>query len=333
MGMLDIDEPFNALFNQGIVYKDGKKMSKSAGNSVTQVEIAEKYGIDTARLFLLFVASPDKEMEWNDQGVEGMYKFILKVYKLYEEKTNSVSDVKDAYLLSKMNIVVKSVTSDLENFRMNNAIITLMDYVNYIYTVKDNVSSRVLDENLEVLSLLLNPFVPHLLEECYSMFNRGFSSIAKWPLCDESKIDSGLHYMEDVLESTSKDVHSVLELAKIEKPTQITIIISEEWKYGFYLKLKELVSSGMRNIGELSKHIMNSELKKHGQDIMKSLPKLIDRLPSHVLTQSVEKEAFLAVRVDLSSRFGCDVVIVNAEDSHEAKAKQAAPGKPAIVVK
>ena len=333
MGMLDIDEPFNALFNQGIVYKDGKKMSKSAGNSVTQVEIAEKYGIDTARLFLLFVASPDKEMEWNDQGVEGMYKLLVRIHKLYDEKTNPVSDVKDMYISSKMNIVIKSVTSDLENFRMNNAIITLMDYVNYIYEVKDNVSAKVFNENLENLSLLLNPFAPHLSEECYSMFNRGFASIAKWPVCDESKINYGLHYMEEVLLNTSKDIHSVLELAKIEKPTEIKIIISEGWKYGFYKTLKELVGNGMRNINELSKHIMNSELKRHGQDIMKVLPKLVDRLPSEVLSQDMEKEAFLGIRVDLGSRFGCDVVVVVAEDSKEAKAKQASPGKPAIVVK
>ena len=112
MGMLDIDEPFNALFNQGIVYKDGHKMSKSYGNIVTQDEIAEKYGIDTARLFLLFVAAPDKEMEWSDQGIEGVYKFLTKMYKLYEEKTNSAFDSKDKYLVSKQNMVIRSVTSD-----------------------------------------------------------------------------------------------------------------------------------------------------------------------------------------------------------------------------
>jgi len=334
MDMLDIDEPFNALFNQGIVYKDGHKMSKSYGNIVTQVEIAEKYGIDTARLFMLFVAAPDKEMEWNDRGIEGTYKFLTKTYRLYEEKVNSSSDVKDKYLTSKQNIVIKSITDDINNFKLNNAVVTLMDFVNYIYSIRENVSPKVLNDSLYTLALLFNPFAPHLSEECYELLGgKGFASIARWPECDIEKIDLKLHYIESLIDNTTKDIKSVLELAKIETPKEIEIIISETWKYEFYKHVKDLVGNGMRNIGELSKHIMNSDLKKHGQDIMKVLPKLIDKLPEQILDQNSELEAFLAIRIDLSSQFNCDVRIIAAENSKEAKAKQASPGKPAIVVK
>jgi len=337
MDMLDVDEPFNALFNQGIVYKDGHKMSKSYGNIVTQVEFADKYGIDTARLFLLFVAAPDKEMEWSDQGVEGTYKFLMKTYKLFEDnksKTESSSDIKDAYLVSKQNIVIKSITNDIDNFKLNNAVVTLMDYVNYIYLVRENVSSRVLNDALYALALLLNPFAPHLSEECFELIGgRGFSSTTKWPSVDEEKIDLKLHYLESLVDNTTKDIRSVLELAKIENPSEIEIIISENWKYEFYIRVKELIASGVRNINELSKHIMNSDLKKHGQDIMKALPKLVDKLPEQILSQDAEKEAFIACRIDLSSQFKCDVKIVVAENSKEGKAKQAVPGKVAIVVK
>jgi len=83
----------------------------------------------------------------------------------------------------------------------------------------------------------------------------------------------------------------------------------------------------------LSKSIMNSDLKKHGQEIMKALPKIIDKLPEQILNQNAEMDAFLAVRVDFSSKFGCDAHVVGAEHSKEAKAKNASPGKPAIVVK
>jgi len=334
MDMLDIDEPFSALFNQGMVYKDGHKMSKSYGNIVTQVEIAEKYGIDTARLFLLFVAAPDKEMEWSDQGAEGTYKFLTKAYRLYEEKTVSVSDVKDTYLISKLNIVIKNVTDDINNFKLNNAIVALMDFVNYIYEVRENVSSDVLNESLQVLALLLNPFAPHLSEECnFLMDKKEFASISKWPVFDEDKIDVKLHYLEGLIAETIKDVKSVLELAKIANPKEIEIIISEEWKYEFYTRVKELVNDGVRNVGELSKHIMNSDLKKHGQEIMKVLPKIIDKLPEQILSQRAELDAFLAVRVDLGAKFNCDVKIIAAEHSKEAKAKQASPGKPAIMVR
>jgi leucyl-tRNA synthetase len=340
MDMLDIDEPFNALFNQGIVYKNGHKMSKSYGNIVTQIDIAEKYGIDTARLFMLFVAAPDKEMEWSDQGVEGTYKFLMKAYKLFEDNSiksassSEPSGIKDAYLTSKKNIVIKSITNDIDNFKLNNAVVTLMNYVNYIYQVRDNVSSKVLSDALETLALLLNPFAPHLSEECYELIGgHGFSSTTKWPGVDEEKIDIKLHYLEELVDNTSKDIRSVLELAKIESPSEIEIIISEKWKYEFFSRAKELVASGIRNINELSKHIMNSDLKKHGQEIMKALPKLVDKLPEQILSQDAEKDAFLAVRVDLSSQFKCDVKIVIAENSKEAKAKQASPGKVAIVVK
>jgi leucyl-tRNA synthetase len=334
MNMIDIDEPFNALFNQGIVYKDGHKMSKSYGNVVTQGEISEKYGIDTARMFILFVAAPDKEMEWNDQGVEGIYKFLMKIYKLYEEKTNSKSDVKDAYLLSKQNSVIMNVTTNIEEFKHNTAIVALMNYVNYIYSIKDNVSKELLDNNLRTLALLLNPFAPHLSEECYELIHgNGFASISRWPAYDESKIDMKLHYLEGLIETTVKDIRSVLELAKIEHPKEIEIIISEAWKYEYYMKVKELTDSGIRNVGELSKHIMAGDLKKHGQDIMKTLPKIIEKMPEHILDQEVEKDAFLESRVDISEIFDCDIRVTLAEHSKEAKAKQAAPGKPAIVVR
>ncbi|MGV8172446.1 MAG: leucine--tRNA ligase [Candidatus Woesearchaeota archaeon] len=334
MGMLDIDEPFNALFNQGIVYKDGHKMSKSYGNIVTQVEIAEKYGIDTARMFILFVAAPDKEMEWSDQGMEGTYKFLTRIHRLYEEKTNSLSDVKDKHLLSKQNIIIREITRDIEEFRLNTAIVKLMDFVNYIYDTKDDVSKKVFDDTLNTLSLLLNPFAPHLSEECHELSGgKGFASLSRWPICDESKIDMRLHYQESVVESTVRDIRSVLELAKIETPKEIELIISELWKYEFYTKIKELVNSGMRNVGELSKHIMNSELKKHGQEIMKVLPKLVDKLPEQILDQHTENDTFLESRVDIGEEFNCEVKITLAEHSKEAKARQAAPGKPAIIVR
>jgi leucyl-tRNA synthetase len=334
MDMLDIDEPFNALFNQGIVYKDNKRMSKSNGNVITQDEIASKYGIDTARTFLLFIATPDKDMEWSDQGIDGIHKFLTKVYKLYEEKTNSTSDSKDTYLISKQNLVIKSITSDIEGFRLNSAIVTLIDYVNYISNIQNNVSTQTLNDCLKSLALLMNPFAPHLSEECYELIGgKGFASVAKWSNFAEDKIDLKLHYLESLIDNTVKDTKSVIELAKISNPKEIEIIISEVWKYGFYTRVKELVGSGMRNVNELTKHIMNSDLKKHGQEIMKVLPKLIDKLPERILDQNTELDAFLSVRVDLSSQFDCDVRIVAAEHSKEAKAKQASPGRPSIIVK
>ncbi len=341
MGMLNIDEPFNALFNQGMVYKDGHKMSKSYGNIVTQSEIAGKYGIDTARLFMLFVASADKEMEWSDKAVEGTFKFILRIYKLYEEFSNntinSIDDKKDIYLESKKNIVIKELTQLIHDFKLNTAVILLMDFVNYINENKEHVSKKCLNETLQDLALLLNPFTPHISEEFYEISGafkgNNFASIVRWPSADEKKIDYSLHFSEQILETTKKDIYSVLELAKISKPSEIILIVADEWKYELVSIVKKLVEEGIRVQNEIIKNIMLTDLKKHGQDVMKLVPKLIEKLPEYILDPAQELQIFEDAKLDIETVFGAIVHIVKASESKEAKAKQAMPGKPAIVVR
>ncbi|MGV8151352.1 MAG: class I tRNA ligase family protein [Candidatus Woesearchaeota archaeon] len=332
MKMLDIDEPFDSLFNQGIVYKDGHKMSKSFGNIVTQDYIASKYGIDTARLFMLFVASPDKEMEWSDKGVEGTFKFLNKVYKLYTEEYPIINNSKDNYLISKKNILIRDVTNAIREFKLNTAVITLIDFVNYLYDVRENISKEIFSECLREFSIILNPFAPHLSEEIYSLINgQGYSSKASWPEYREELIDDKLHYLEEMLDNTRKDILSVLELAKIENPAEIKLIVSDDWKYSLYkiVKEKSLIT---RNSSEIIKEIMHTDLKKHGQEIMKLVPKLIDKLPSQILDSETEYE-FLKDNINTISKiYKCNVRIEKAASSTEQKSKNASPGKPAIVV-
>ncbi len=335
MKMLDIDEPFNALFNQGIVYKDGAKMSKSHGNIVTQDEIADKYGIDTARTFVLFVASPDKEMEWSDKGIEGTFKFINRTFKLYEEleSFNNTSSRKDKYLISKKNILIRNLTAAIDDFKLNAAVLLLMDFVNYIYDVRDNISKELLSETLNELAIMINPFMPHVSEECWNIIgNNTYASKASWPEYREELIDERLHYLEELLDNTKKDIYSVLQLAKIDKPENITIIISPAWKYELFniVKDKILVT---RNASEIIKHVMSTELKKHGQDITKIVPRLIDKMPEHILDQDSERDFFSENKDFLEKEFNCSIELIVAENSSEQKAKNASPGKPAIIVK
>lgn len=335
MKMIDVDEPFNALFNQGIVYKDGHKMSKSFGNIVTQDEIAAKYGIDTARLFMLFVASPDKDMEWNDKGVDGMFKFINRIYRLYEEfpGRNSFSNSKDRNLVSKKNMIVRELTAAIDEFKLNNAVIHLMDLVNYVFDVIDDVSNAVLRECLADLAVLLNPFAPHLSEECWHMLsNDGFSSAASWPVWREELIDARIHHLEQVFDNIRRDIVSVLGLAKIDRPSSITLIIPDKWKYELFSLVKEKMLT-VRNPSEIIKHVMNSDLKRHGQDIMRIVPKLAEKIPEIVNDQDSEYRFFNDNSKALSEEFRCTINIILAEDSREQKARQAMPGKPAIIVK
>lgn len=321
---VDFDEPFTRLFNQGIVYKDGAKMSKSKGNIVTQEEIAKKYGIDTARLFLMFMAAPDKLVEWSDKGIEGSFRFLQKVYSLVDRnKTDKI----DNLTLSKMHRTIKEVTQQIEKFEYNKAIISLMAYANYL-----NELEEIPLESIKNLILLIAPFTPHLAEEMWEKIgNKGFVSLASWPKYDETKIDEEAEAGEEMIIGTISDIKSVLELAKIQKPNKIKLIVSPEWKYIFMIGLKK----GMeytRDVAELIKATMD---KQHGAEISKLVPMLLkneNRIPKVVLDQKRELKILENKKSRIEKQFNCIVEIETAEQSKEEKAKNALPGKPAIVV-
>jgi len=331
MGLLKCSEPFSSLFNQGIVYKDGKKMSKSAGNAVTQDEISKDYGIDTARLFLMFVASPEKEMEWSSKGIEGSFRIINKMISLFDEKITARKGSKDRVIISRMHSAIKAVTEGIEGFRFNNSVIALMEYTNYLHKVKDKAGTKAWSKAVETLCILASPFMPHICEECWEKIGKkGFVSLAKWPLLNEKKRDLKAEALEDFSHSLTSDIRKVLELAKIEKPNKITLFVSDKWKYEFFLIVKE---ANTRNVGELMKHVMqNPKMKKHGQDIAKMLPKAVERMEQALFSQKEEKKALNESKESFEKEFGCPVEILEAKKSKEQKSKAPMPAKPAILV-
>lgn len=328
MGLLKCGEPFNALFNQGIVYKDGKKMSKSAGNAVTQDEIVKDYGIDTARFFLMFVASPEKEMEWSSAGIEGSFRIVHKMISLFEEKAKG-NGAKDKVVISKMHRTIKEVTEGIEGFRFNNSVIALMEYVNYLHKKKESISEKAWGKALETLCILASPFMPHICEECWKKLgNKPFVSLEKWPSFDEKKIDLKAEAVEQIGDNVVADIRKVLELAKIEKPKKITLFTAPKWKYELVGHVKKLNS---RNAGEIIKSVMQTPLKQHGQDIMKIVPKLAEKTPEFVFEKKEEEKALKDSIASLEKEFGCKIEIIDAEKSNVPKAGQAMPAKPAIL--
>ncbi|SHG88639.1 leucine--tRNA ligase [Tepidibacter thalassicus] len=200
LGMLDFDEPFNNLLTQGMVLKDGAKMSKSKGNVVSPLDIIEKYGVDTARLFVLFAAPPERDLDWSDQGVEGCFRFINRVYRLVDELKELVNVDASLKNLSKedkkarliIHSTLKKVTEDISGrFNFNTAISALMELVNEMYKYKE-VESRneaVLKEGLETIITILAPFTPHIAEELWSMIGKeGYVSEITWPNYDENAL-------------------------------------------------------------------------------------------------------------------------------------------------
>ncbi|MBU90135.1 leucine--tRNA ligase [Candidatus Woesearchaeota archaeon] len=341
LGLVTVDEPFSRLMTQGMVIKDGAKMSKSLGNVVDPSEITEKYGPDTGRLFILFAAMPEKELEWNDKGVNGAFRFLNRIYNLVNDNLMHLSlegygkdklNEKDKFVLSKMHSTIKNVTENIENFKYNLAIGKIMELVNELS--KYNGNKKVFGECVKNLILLLNPFIPHISEELWIMIKcKGFASLQKWPGYDESKIDKEAEALEEVLETTKKDIYSVIGLAKIEKPSRIRIFVAEAWKYDFIRKLKKGLEK-TRNVGEIIKGFAKSDLDIYIKVISKIVPRLVKdetKLPKVVVDRKKEAEALKSSLDSFKDEFKCDVEIIDGK-SDEQKAKQAMPGKVAILI-
>lgn len=200
LGLVSTDEPFQNLLTQGMVIKDGKKMSKSVGNVVSPAEIISRYGADTARLFILFAAPPERELDWSDAGVEGSYRFINRVYRMVYEfvETHPGSDItfetsgkKDKDLLFAMNATIKKVTEDVEGrFNFNTAISSIMELVNEMYKYKDGeINEKLMRGVLQKLITIMAPFTPHVAEEMWEhMGMKGSVHDESWPKWDESAL-------------------------------------------------------------------------------------------------------------------------------------------------
>lgn len=232
LGLVNTDEPFVNLLTQGMVIKDGKKMSKSIGNVVSPAEIIEKYGADTARLFILFAAPPERELDWSDKGVEGSYRFLNRVHRLVYEFAEKYKDVPESYELKSkadkdlayaMNYTIKKVSDDVGGrFNFNTAISSIMELVNEMYKYKEGeVNAGLFGEAVKNLVLVLSPFTPHICEEMWEHLGHdSFIYKEAWPVCDESALVKDT--IEVVVQINGKvkekmDVPANLNKAELEK--------------------------------------------------------------------------------------------------------------------
>ncbi len=198
-GWVDHTEPFKSLLTQGMVIKDGAKMSKSKGNVVSPDEIVEKYGADTGRLFILFAAPPDRDLDWSDSGVEGCHRFLNRVWRLVEEHAHLFASQRTAPQLQDdaskalnrlTHATIKRVTEDIEErYHFNTAISAIMELVNGIYDLKASADKGTVAHAIETLLLLLAPFAPHLTEELWHRIGHTESiHLQSWPSYDPAAL-------------------------------------------------------------------------------------------------------------------------------------------------
>jgi leucyl-tRNA synthetase len=206
LGLVQHDEPIKRLFTQGMVQKGGVAMSKSRGNVVGAEEMAQKYGADTGRLYTLFAAPPEKDLEWSEESIEGSWKFLNRVYRLIERHAEAVRHAaefdfgrtamsdKERELIAMTYRTLERVTSDFESrWHFNSAIALIMELTNEIYAaepLEGGTRPEVRKEVLETLTLMLAPMVPHIAEELWEMLGHSDGLwTAKWPYLGVERVE------------------------------------------------------------------------------------------------------------------------------------------------
>ncbi len=203
LGHLDFQEPFQALFTQGMVTKDGSKMSKSKGNVVSPASIVERVGADTARCYILFVGPPDQDADWSDDGVEGVHRFLGRLWRLAAETaektgptstttdqaSHAAAEGPDLELLRKTHWAIDKISGDLRRFAFNTAIAAVMELLNECSKLREQVEPATLSFALSTAASLLFPFAPHVCSDIYELLTGERVWEQPWPEADEALLE------------------------------------------------------------------------------------------------------------------------------------------------
>ncbi len=205
LGHLDFQEPFQALFTQGMVTKDGAKMSKSKGNVVSPASIIERVGADTARCYILFVGPPDQDADWSDDGVEGVHRFLSRLWRMAAETAERLdgptaslpspegAEGDDLLLVRKAHWAIDKVSGDLRRFAFNTAIAAVMELLNDCSRLRDSVRVETMTFALGTAASLLFPFAPHVCADVYDLLAGERVWEQPWPQAEEAYLESDVY--------------------------------------------------------------------------------------------------------------------------------------------
>ncbi len=244
LGYIDFDEPFQHLFNQGMVCKrsdkTGKveKMSKSKGNVVNPDELIEKYGIDTVRMYELFIGPAELDSEWQDQGIEGVFRFLKKTWDLISKLEGKPAQ-EDRKLQRRLHLLIRDVTERIEAFKFNTAVSSFMEFINFLN--RPQILARGVDKKtVDSFLILLAPFAPHFSEELWERLGHSQSIFKeKWPLYDPSLIEGG----------------SVKIAVQVNGKLRGTLVLAKDTP-------KEEAIEKARRIEKIRKYLEGKEIKK-----------------------------------------------------------------------
>ncbi|GAB3415262.1 leucine--tRNA ligase [Haloparvum alkalitolerans] len=349
---LEHREPFTNLLAQGMVQLEGSKMSKSKGNVVSPQRIVEEYGADTARLFMMQAAQPERDFDWSEEGVKSTYRFLTRLSETVEAfadpdgaiDADGDDDAVAGYVRDETDAAVAVATEEYDELTFNVALREAQDLVKTLRQYREYADPHAgtFARGLSVAVRLLAPVAPHLAEELYADLAEAdaaavggaadesgdapeFVLDADWPTASVDR--EAAEMRRRLVENTREDVRQIVDVAGIEDPERVDVVVAPEWKYD---ALAIAIESDADNlISELMQeaHIreQGDAAAAYGQDLQAEREALSETLPPEAEHDALEAAAWLIER-----EFDAPVRVLTADEADDAVANKADPGRPAI---
>ena len=335
-------EPFESLLAQGMVQLEGEKMSKSKGNVVSPQAIVEEYGADTARLFIMQAAQPERDFDWTEEGVRSAYAFLTRLKATIE--TFAAGDVgadprradgnaagTAAYVDGEIDAAVAVATEEYDDLTFNTALREARDLVGTLRSYREYtaVDPAVFERGLAVALKLLAPVAPHVCEELWETLGReGFLVEADWPdvVADRETAERRRLLVED----TREDVREISDVAGIDDPERVDIVVTPDWKHEALQVALESDADDL--VGEL---MGRDDIQRHGEaaaDYAKDLQAEREAL-RETLPPAAEHETLRAAAWLIEREFDAEVRVLRAGEAPDDVAAGAEPGRPAIDIR
>jgi leucyl-tRNA synthetase len=325
----------------GRVMINNEKMSKSKGNFFTVREMYEKHGADAVRIAAANAIEGLDDGNYELSFIDTAKRKLQEFHDFAKENYNKGRKEKlsiDRWFASVINECIANTSENLENMLFKSAVqsgfLDMQRHLKwYIRRTNNDFNKELVNWFIEAQIKMLVPFTPHFAEESWEAIGKKpFVSDAEWPGFDAGRINPEADTGESMIEQLLLDINSVLKLAKIDKPKTIRIFLAQQWKYDLLDKLRKTMEK-TKDFKEIMKKVMEGSLKQHGTDITKIMPRYIKAgsVPDTLLPEQ-ELKALKDSKKFLEQEYGCEIKIEKADKSKEAKAAQAMPAKPAILV-
>lgn len=325
-------EPFERLLAQGMVQLAGEKMSKSKGNVVSPQRIVEEYGADTARLFVLQAAQPEHDFDWTEEGVRSTNQLLARLVDFVEDRQkrecSKKRDSTEAFVAAEIDAAITIATEAYDELSFSTALREVQGLIRTLrqYRTHAEPHTETYERGLETVLRLLAPVAPHLAEELFeAMGNDGFVVDADWPEPTVSR--EAIEHRRLLVDNTREDVRQIVDVAAIEDPERIEIVVAPEWKHQ---ALEIATESDADNL--ISEIMTEPSIREHGDAAAIYGQKLQDEREalSVTLPPSREYEALETATWLIEREFDAPVSVVQAEEADDALAHKAEPGRPAI---